>query len=97
MGNPSHYDHPGWYIVWRYLIDLTEPIEPGRQVMVWRVDVVILEKADWKYEGSGAGATGGGRTHTFGVKGPAAKPRGKAVYRRHDATIRAGKPVPMNG
>lgn len=20
----SHYDHPGWYIVWRYLVDQTE-------------------------------------------------------------------------
>src|SRR5262249_50088691 len=24
----SHYDHSGWYIVWRYLIDPTESFEP---------------------------------------------------------------------
>ena len=93
----SHYDHPGWYIVWRYLIDPTESIEPGRPVIIWRVDVVFLKKTDWKYEGSGAGATGGGRTHTFGVKGPAARLEGKAVYRRKDVAVRAGKPVPING
>ncbi len=93
----SHYDHPGWYIVWRYLIDPTESIEPGRPVIIWRVDVVFLKKADWKYEGSGAGATGGGRTHTFGVMGPAARLEGKAVYRRKDVAVRAGKPVPING
>lgn len=26
----SHYDHPGWYIVWRYLVDPTQSLEPGR-------------------------------------------------------------------
>lgn len=93
----SHYDHPGWYIVWRYLIDPTESIESGRPVVVWRVDVVFLERTDWKYEPSKAGATGGGRTHTFGVKAPAARLEGKAVYRRKDVAIRGGKPVPING
>lgn len=63
----SHYDHPGWYIIWRYMVDLTESIKPGRPVIVWRVDVVYLNKGDWKYEGSKAGSKGGGRTHTFGV------------------------------
>ena len=24
----SHYDHPGWYIVWRYLVDPTETGKP---------------------------------------------------------------------
>jgi hypothetical protein len=93
----SHYDHPGWYIVWRYLVDPTETLEPGKPVVIWRVDVVFLEKADWKYEKSGAGAAGGGRTHTFGVKCAAKKLHGKAVYRRQDVVIRDGKPIPRNG
>jgi hypothetical protein len=93
----SHYDHPGWYIIWRYLVDPTQTIEPGRPIVVWRVDVVFLEKADWKYEGSTAGAEGGGRTHTFGVNNAALKLRGKAVYQRGDLIIRAGKPLPKNG
>jgi hypothetical protein len=37
------------------------------------VDVVFLDKSDWKYEGSKASAAGGGRTHTFGLKEPAKK------------------------
>jgi hypothetical protein len=93
----SHYDHPGWYIVWRYLIDPTESIEPGKPVIIWRVDIVFLEKKDWKYEKSTAGETGGGRTHTFGVRNPAQKFRGKAVYARKDIVLRQGKPVPRNG
>lgn len=93
----SHYDHPGWYIVWRYLVDATESLEPGKPVVIWRVDVVFLEKSDWKYERSSAGEGGGGRTHTFGVKKPASKLRDKAVYRRDDVMIRDGKPVPRNG
>src|SRR5207249_9204159 len=24
----SHYNHPGWYVVWRYLVDTTESIKP---------------------------------------------------------------------
>ncbi|HEX5417518.1 MAG TPA: hypothetical protein VFZ25_17795 [Chloroflexota bacterium] len=93
----SHYDHPGWYIVWRYLVDTTESIEAGKPVIIWRVDVVYLEKADWKYEGSSASESGGGRTHTFGVKEPAQKLRGKAVYQRHDIVLKGGKPVIRNG
>jgi hypothetical protein len=90
----SHYDHPGWYIIWRYLVDETEMIERGKPVIVWRVDVVFLEKSDWKYEGSTASEDGGGRTHTYGVKRPAAKLKGKAaVYRRTDIELRGGKPV----
>jgi len=34
----SHYNHSGWYIVWRYLVDTTESIEPGKPVIIWRVD-----------------------------------------------------------
>jgi hypothetical protein len=93
----SHYDHPGWYIVWRYLVDPTESLEPGKPVIIWRVDVVFLNKADWKYEKSSAGEKGGGRTHTFGVKHPARKLRGCAVFQRKDLTICKGKPIPRNG
>jgi hypothetical protein len=93
----SHYDHPGWYIIWRYLVDPTESLEQNKPVVIWRVDVVFLEKGDWKYEKSKAGDAGGGRTHTFGVKNPASKLRGKAVYCRADVTTREGKPVPRNG
>jgi len=93
----SHYDHPGWYIVWRYLVDDTQSLEAGRPVIIWRVDVVFLEKRDWKYEKSRAGDAGGGRTHTFGVKNPAQKLKHAAVYRRRDVAIKDGKPVPANG
>jgi hypothetical protein len=93
----AHYDHAGWYIIWRYLVDETKTLEAGKPVVVWRVDVVFLIKDDWKYEGSTAGDAGGGRTHTFGLKNPAEKLRDKAVYRRVDVVIRDGKPVPRNG
>jgi hypothetical protein len=82
--------------VWRYLIDPTESLEAGKRVLIWRVDVVFLEKADWKYEKSGASNAGGGRTHTFGVKNPARRLSGKAVYQRGDVMLRAGKPIPRN-
>lgn len=93
----SHFDHPGWYIVWRYLVDPTETLEPGKQVIIWRVDIALLGKSDWKYESSGAGPGGGGRTHTFGLHHPATKLRGKAVYQRRDVVLVGGKPVPVNG
>jgi hypothetical protein len=89
----SHYDHPGWYIVWRYLVDPTESIEAGKAVIIWRVEVVFLEQSDWKYEKSAAGERGGGRTHTFGVKNPAAKLENCAVFRRGDIVLQRGKPV----
>lgn len=93
----SHYDHPGWYVVWRYLIDPTETLEAGKPVIIWRVDIVFLDKADWKYEKSTASEGGGGRTHTFGVKEAAKKLKNAAVYRRSDVIIREGKPIPRNG
>jgi hypothetical protein len=93
----SHYDHPGWYIVWRYLVDRTESIEAHKPIIFRRVDVVFLEKHDWKYERSSAGDAGGGRTHTFGVKQAAKKLRGTAVYQRKAMIIRDGKPIPRNG
>ncbi len=93
----SHYDHPGWYIVWRYLVDPTASIEKNRPLIIWRVDILFVEKKDWKYEGSKAGAEGGGRTHTFGLRHPAEKLRNKAVYERSDIGIVGGKAVPRNG
>ena len=93
----AHYDHPGWYIVWRYLIDPTESLETGKQFIIWRVDMIFLEKSEWKYEKSSAGELGGGRTHTFGIKNAAKRLRGKAVYHRKDVLIRDGKPIPRNG
>ena len=93
----SHYNHAGWYIVWRYLVDTTEQIENGRPLIIWRVDVVFLEADDWKYERSTAGAGGGGRTETFGVRCPATKLKGRAVYNRSGIEVRAGKPVPVDG
>lgn len=93
----SHYDHSGWYVVWRYLVDPTCSIEKRKPVLIWRVDVVFLEKSDWKYEKSTAGEGGGGRTHTFGVKNPAEKLKGKAIYKRRDIAIKDGKPIPTNG
>jgi len=93
----SHYDHPGWYIVWRYLVDPTQSIEPGKPVSIWRVDVVFLRKEDWQYQGSTAGPGGGGRTHTFGLKFPAKRLKDNAVYRRSDIRLSGGKPTATNG
>ncbi|MYI61527.1 MAG: hypothetical protein F4105_07655 [Gemmatimonadetes bacterium] len=93
----AHYDHAGWYVVWRYLVDPTETYEPGRPVIVWRIDIAFLEQSDWKYEGSGASSAGGGRTETFGLIKPAARLKGCAVYARSDVVLRGGKPVPANG
>ncbi len=93
----SHYDHPGWYIVWRYLVDPTRSLESGKAVLIWRVDVAFLDKEDWKYEGSTAGAAGGGRTHTFGLRKAAKELRGKAVYLRSDVVVQGGKAIPRNG
>ena len=89
----SHFDHPGWYIVWRYLVDATKTIKPGAPVVIWRVDVVFLNKTDWKYEGSSAGLGGGGRTHTFGLRCPAEKLRGATAFALPQVVLRGGKPV----
>jgi hypothetical protein len=93
----SHYDHSGWYIVWRYLVDPTISLEPRKPVIIWRVDVIFLRKEDWKYEGSTAGKGGGGRTHTFGLQDAAKKLRDKAVYQRKDVKLIGSKAVPVNG
>jgi hypothetical protein len=92
----SHYDHPGWYIVWRYLVDVTESIKPKCPVVIWRVDVVFLTKENWKYEGSKAGAGRGGRTHTFGVSNPAKTLENAAAYKFPGIVIKNGKPT-LNG
>ena len=93
----SHFNHAGWYIVWRYLVDPTETLEAGKPVIVWRVDVAFLESSDWKYESSSAGPSQGGRTHTFGLHRPATKLKGMAAYIRGDVALVGGKPVPVNG
>ena len=83
--------------MWRYLVDPTCTLEREKPVVIWRVDVVFFEKADWKYEKSTAGEGGGGRTHTFGVRNPASRLRGCQVYERADVAISRGKPIPRNG
>src|SRR5437016_1247329 len=37
----SHYDHPGWYVVWRYMVDPTGSIKPNRPIIIWRVDMIF--------------------------------------------------------
>lgn len=91
----SHYNHPGWYVVWRYLVDPDEVIKPGKPVVIWRVDVVFLEKNDWKYEGSTASDTGGGRTHTFGVRQPAKVLKDCAAYALSGIKLKGGRPILM--
>ncbi len=93
----AHYNYAGWYCVFRYLVDPTGAIDPGKHVLIWRVHLAFLEAPDWKYEGSTAGAAGGGRTHTFGVIRPATRFRNAAVFSRPDIVIQNGKPVPRNG
>jgi len=89
----SHYNHAGWYIVWRYLVDTTESIKPGNPVVIWRVDVVFLAADDWKYEGSKAEHGRGGRTHTFGVPNPSKRLAGAAAYVMPGIILRNGRPI----
>ena len=93
----SHYDHPGWYVVWRYKIDLTRRMKKGKQVAIWRVDLPYLEKEDWKYEKSSAGESGGGRTHTFGVKKPSTRLKDSIIYQAPGIKWAAGSPSLVNG
>ncbi|MBI3321712.1 MAG: hypothetical protein HYZ91_05540 [Candidatus Omnitrophica bacterium] len=93
----SHYNHAGWYIVWRYAVDPTKQMKPGRVVLVWRVDVPFVRKGDWKYEGSAAGEGRGGRTHTFGVRNPAKLLAGTVVYQAPGVAVHGGKPIAANG
>jgi len=89
----SHYNHAGWYIVWRYAIDETRRLKRGRIVAVWRVDIPFLHQEDWKYEGSKAAEGRGGRTHTFGVKLPAKRFRDSIVFQEPRIVISQGGPV----
>lgn len=93
----SHYNHAGWYIVWRYMVDPTKIIKPGKPVVVWRVDVAFLRENDWKYEGSKAGEGRGGRTHTFGVKNPADRFADAIVYQYPKVVLRHSRPTLANG
>lgn len=93
----SHYNHAGWYIVWRYLVDPTKSVKPGRSIVVWRVDVASLKAADWKYEGSGAREGRGGRTHTFGVKQPSHVFKQAIVYHHPRIVLKNQKPTLANG
>jgi hypothetical protein len=89
----AHFNHEGWYIMWRYLVDVTTPIERGRPVIIWRVDSIYLTESDWKYEGSSAGAEKAGRTHTYGVPNPSKRLKGCSVYRRSGIKLVSGKPI----
>jgi hypothetical protein len=40
----SHYNHPGWYIVWRYAVDQTRRLKPGKLVAIWRSIFPFLPK-----------------------------------------------------
>jgi hypothetical protein len=93
----SHFDHPGWYIVWRYAVDPTKRMKAGKAVVIWRVDLPFLKKQDWKYEKSKAGEAGGGRTHTFGVPDPAKRFKDSIVYQHPKIVISQGGPVLANG
>ncbi len=93
----SHYNHPGWYIVWRYTVDQTKRMKPGKMVAIWRVDIPFLGEGDWKYEGSKAAEGRGGRTHTFGIKNPAKKFTGSIVYQSPRITMSQGGPVLSDG
>jgi len=42
----SHYNHPGWYVVWRYAVDQTRLLKPGKMVAIWRVDIPFLRQED---------------------------------------------------
>ncbi len=93
----SHYNHAGWYIVWRYLVDPTRIIKAGKPIAIWRVNVAFLRKQDWKYEGSKAGEGKGGRTHTFGVKNPARRFVTAILYQHPKVVLRRGSPTLANG
>ncbi len=93
----AHYNHPGWYIVWRYMVDPTKSVKLGKTVVVWRVDVCFLEAGDWKYEGSKAGEGKGGRTHTFGLKNPSKRLRSAIAYAYPNIVISHGGPTLANG
>jgi len=89
----SHYNHPGWYVVWRYAVDPTKRLKPGKIAAIWRVDIAFLREEDWKYEGSRAAEGRGGRTHTFGIKLPAKLLKSCIVFQSPRVVVRQGGPV----
>ena len=89
----SHYNHPGWYVVWRYAVDKTRRLKPKKIVAIWRVDIPFLRAEDWKYEGSTAAEGIGGRTHTFGIRNPAKRIKDSIIYQSPRVIIRQGGPV----
>ena len=93
----SRCDHAGRHAARRHPVDPAETIEKGRPLIMWRGGAAFLQKGDWKYEKSGAGSSGGGRTHTFGIKQPAKALRGTAACGRSGITVRGGRPIPSNG
>jgi hypothetical protein len=88
----SHFNHPGWYIVWRYAIDPTKRMKHGKLVLIWRVDLPFLQATDWKYEGSKAKEGLGGRTHTFGIQKPKAVISKSIIYQAPQVSLSRGKP-----
>lgn len=92
----AHYNHPGWYLIWRYAVDPTKRMKRGRTVLIWRVDLPFLAQNDWKYEGSRAGEGRGGRTHTFGVKNAAERLKGSVAYAARGIELRQGRPTLAN-
>jgi hypothetical protein len=91
----SHFDHPGWYIIWRYLVDPTRSIRPGREVVIWRVDVALLRKEDWKIRGEPGRTVGRGQDAHFrpaASRRPAAGLRGirASRYYREGGTAGSG-------
>lgn len=92
----SHYNHSGWYIVWRYAIDQTKRLKLNKDIAIWRVDIAFLREQDWKYEGSKAAEGRGGRTHTFGIKLPATLLKNCIVYQNPRVVVRQGGPVLAN-
>ena len=92
----SHYNHAGWFIVWRYLVDPAKIIKAHRPVVIWRVDVAYLTREDWKYEGSKAREGRGGRTQTFGVKNPARKFAAAILFHHPGIVLRQSKPTLAN-
>lgn len=89
----AHFNHEGWYIVWRYLVDPTKRL--GKRVLVWRIDCAYLVPEHWTYVGSQARQGQGGRTHTFTVKNPRMV-FGEAVFSDPRIRIVRNKPV-FNG
>jgi hypothetical protein len=92
----SHFNHPGWYIVWRYAVDQTKRMKTDKLVAIWRVDIAFLREEDWKYEGSKAAEGRGGRTHTFGIRLPAKLLKSRIVYQNPRIALHQGGPVLAN-